>query len=170
MLLEEKTAVVYGGGGAIGGAVARAFAREGAAVFVTGRRRRPVEDVAADIRSAGGRAEAAVVDALDEAAVEAHLHEVVGTVGRVDISFNAVGMPNAEILGVPLVDLTGRPLAADTGACLTNLEAEASADETDDAPQRTRRDDWLVLRAPSAGTYRIAAPYKLPRGTACPTP
>lgn len=105
MLLEEKTAVVYGGGGAIGGAVARAFAREGAAVFVTGRRRRPVEDVAADIRSAGGRAEAAVVDALDEAAVEAHLHEVVGTVGRVDISFNAVGMPNAEILGVPLVDL-----------------------------------------------------------------
>ena len=69
-----------------------------------------------------------------------------------------------------LVDLTGRPLAADTGACLTNLEAEASADETDDAPQRTRRDDWLVLRAPSAGTYRIAAPYKLPRGTACPTP
>jgi len=37
MLLQNKNAVIYGGGGAIGGAVARAFAREGAKVFLTGR-------------------------------------------------------------------------------------------------------------------------------------
>ena len=38
MLLENRTAVIYGAGGAIGGAVARAFAREGAKVFLSGRR------------------------------------------------------------------------------------------------------------------------------------
>ena len=66
MLLKNKVAVIYGAGGAIGGAVARAFAREGAKLFLTGRRRAPVEAVAKDIVSAGGSAEAAEVDALDE--------------------------------------------------------------------------------------------------------
>jgi hypothetical protein len=45
------------------------------------------------------------VDALDEQAVDAHLRSVNDRVGRVDISFNAVGIPNAEILGVPLAEL-----------------------------------------------------------------
>jgi len=40
VLLEDKNAVIYGGGGKVGGAVARAFAREGAKVFLTGRTRR----------------------------------------------------------------------------------------------------------------------------------
>jgi len=48
MMLKDKAAVIYGAGGGIGGAVARAFAREGAAVFVTGRLRAPAEAVAAD--------------------------------------------------------------------------------------------------------------------------
>jgi len=64
MLPQNKNAVIYGAGGAIGGAVARAFAREGARLFLTGRRRAPVEAVAKDIVSAGGSAEAAEVDAL----------------------------------------------------------------------------------------------------------
>jgi NADP-dependent 3-hydroxy acid dehydrogenase YdfG len=54
MLLEDKTAVIYGGAGAIGSAVARAFAREGAAVFLAGRTLERLEEVAKDIRSAGG--------------------------------------------------------------------------------------------------------------------
>src|SRR5262249_2458378 len=101
MLLKDKVAVIYGANGAIGGAVARAFAGEGAKLFLTGRRRAPVEAVAKEI----GSAEAAEVDALDENAVDKHLRFVIGKAGRVDISFNAVGVPNSTILGVPLAEL-----------------------------------------------------------------
>ncbi|WP_217503526.1 SDR family NAD(P)-dependent oxidoreductase [Streptomyces lunaelactis] len=103
--MQDKVAVVYGAGGAIGGAVARAFAREGAKLFLTGRHLARVEAVAKDIVSTGGSAEAAEVDALDEQAVDRHLQSVMDQAGRVDISFNAVGVPNARILGVPLAEL-----------------------------------------------------------------
>jgi NAD(P)-dependent dehydrogenase (short-subunit alcohol dehydrogenase family) len=114
MMLEDKVAVVYGAGGAIGGAVARAFASEGAEVFLTGRAQAPLEALAQEI----GSSEAAAVDALDEQAVDAHLDHVIETAGRVDISFNAVGLPDADIVGVPLVDLDAAqfslPIAAYT--------------------------------------------------------
>jgi NAD(P)-dependent dehydrogenase (short-subunit alcohol dehydrogenase family) len=105
MILHDKVAVIYGAGGAIGGAVARAFASEGANVFLTGRLKAPVEAVAKDIVSAGGSAEAAEVDALDEQAVDRHLRSVIDQADRIDISFNAVGIRNAKILGVPLAEL-----------------------------------------------------------------
>jgi NAD(P)-dependent dehydrogenase (short-subunit alcohol dehydrogenase family) len=105
MLLRDKVAVIYGAGGGIGGAVARAFAREGAEVFLTGRKLAPVEVVASDVVAAGGSAGAAQVDALDEKAVDEHLQSVIETAGRLDISFNAIGIPDAKILGVPLVEL-----------------------------------------------------------------
>lgn len=105
MMLKDKVAVIYGAGGAIGGAVARAFASEGASLFLTGRHLTPVEVVAKDVFSAGGSAEAAEVDALDEQAVEKHLQSVIDKAGRVDISFNAVGISNTRILGVPLAEL-----------------------------------------------------------------
>ena len=101
MQLHEKVAVVYGAGGAIGGAVARAFASEGATVFATGRTLAPVEAVASQIPGV----EAAAVDALDERAVEEHLRSVVEKTGRVDISFNAVGIPDAKVVGVALADV-----------------------------------------------------------------
>lgn len=105
MLLQDKVAVIYGAGGAIGGAVSRAFASEGARVFLTGRIQAPVEVVAKDIVSAGGYAEVAEVDALDEPAVDRHLLTVLDKAGRIDISFNAIGIPDARILGVPLAEL-----------------------------------------------------------------
>ena len=105
MLLENKIAVVYGAGGSIGGAVARAFAEEGEQVYLTGHVLGPVEAVAGDIRAAGGFAEAAQVDALDEDAIDRHLQSMVDRAGRVDISFNAVGIPDAGVVGVPLVDI-----------------------------------------------------------------
>lgn len=105
MLLENKIAVIYGAGGAIGGAVARAFGREGATIFLTGRHRASIETVARDVVAAGGSAEVAEVDALDHQSVDRHLQSVIDTSGRLDISFNAVGIPNTKILGVPLVDL-----------------------------------------------------------------
>jgi NAD(P)-dependent dehydrogenase (short-subunit alcohol dehydrogenase family) len=105
MLLNNKVAVIYGAGGAIGGAVARAFASEGANLFLTGHNLAPVEAVAKEVVAAGGFAEAAAVDALDEQAVDKHLQSVIDKAGRVDISFNAIGIPNTKILGVPLVEL-----------------------------------------------------------------
>jgi NAD(P)-dependent dehydrogenase (short-subunit alcohol dehydrogenase family) len=105
MLLKDKVAVIYGAGGGIGGAVARAFASEGAQLFLTGHRLAPVEAVATDIVSSGGSAEAAEVDVLDEEAVGKHLQSVINKAGRIDISFNAVGIPDTKIVGVPLVEL-----------------------------------------------------------------
>jgi NADP-dependent 3-hydroxy acid dehydrogenase YdfG len=87
MLLKDKVAVIYGAGGATGGAVARAFASEGAKLFLTGRHLAPVEAVAKEVVAAGGSAEAAEVDALDEKAVDQHLQSVTDKAGRVDISF-----------------------------------------------------------------------------------
>jgi NAD(P)-dependent dehydrogenase (short-subunit alcohol dehydrogenase family) len=105
MLLKNKNAVIYGGGGAIGGAVARAFAREGAKVFLAGRTLVKLDVVAKEILASGGTVETAQVDALDEQAVDKHLQSVIDKAGRVDISFNAVGIPDKDILGVPLVEL-----------------------------------------------------------------
>jgi NAD(P)-dependent dehydrogenase (short-subunit alcohol dehydrogenase family) len=105
MILKDRVAVIYGAGGAIGGAVARAFAAEGARTFLTGRHLAPVEAVAHDIVANGGAAEAAAVDALDEQAVDAHLQSVIDNAGRVDVSFNAVGISDPGILGVPLAEL-----------------------------------------------------------------
>ena len=105
MMLKNKVAVIYGAGGAVGSAVARAFAREGAKLFLTGRHRAPVETVAKEIDSASGRAETAEVDALDEQSVDRHLQSVIDKAGRIDISFNAVGIPNTRLQGVPLVEL-----------------------------------------------------------------
>src|SRR2546430_5371393 len=87
-LLEGKTAIIYGGGGGIGGGVARTFAREGAKLFLVGRSREKLDAVAKDITSGGGSAEVAVLDALEEEAVDEHVQEVVSRAGRVDVSFN----------------------------------------------------------------------------------
>ena len=105
MMLKNKVAVIYGAGGGIGGAIARAFAKEGAKVFLTGLHGAAVEAVAKDIVAAGWPAEAAEVDALDEHAIDKHLQSVIDKVGRVDISFNAIAIPDAKLLGVPLVEL-----------------------------------------------------------------
>jgi 3-oxoacyl-[acyl-carrier protein] reductase len=103
MLLEGKTAVIYGGGGSIGGAVARAFGREGATVFLAGRTMEKLENVAEDIRAAGGAAETAVVDALDAAAVEKHADEVTSQTGSLDISMNVITHPATH--GTPLWEM-----------------------------------------------------------------
>ncbi len=103
-LLENKVAVIYGGGGAIGGAAARAFAGEGASVFVAGRTREKLERVVRDIVAAGGVAQASVLDALDEGAVERHAAEVAEKAGGIDIELNAVGLPHVQ--GTPFVDLS----------------------------------------------------------------
>lgn len=104
MLLDGKNAVIYGGGGAIGGAVAKAFAREGAKVFLAGRTLDTLNTVVEDILAAGGVAEAAVVDALDKQSIETYLGEATRKAGSLDISFNAIDLGDAQ--GAPLVKMT----------------------------------------------------------------
>lgn len=104
MLLEGRNAVIYGGGGSIGKAVSRAFAREGARVFLTGRTLSTLDEVAAEIRDAGGAAETAEVDALDERAVDGHADAVAAQAGSVDISFNLISQ--GDVQGTPLVEMT----------------------------------------------------------------
>jgi NAD(P)-dependent dehydrogenase (short-subunit alcohol dehydrogenase family) len=96
MLLENKVAVIYGAGGPIGGAVARAFAREGARVFLAGRTKAKLDKVADEIRSNGGAADTAVVDALDERAVNEYVDSVVRQAGYIDISFNVIGYGDVQ--------------------------------------------------------------------------
>jgi len=103
MLLEDRTAIVYGGSGAVGGAVAKAFAREGARVFLAARRMEPLEAIAADIRADGGRVEVAPVDAIDPVAVAAHLAAVADRAGPVKLMFNAIDWGDTQ--GQPMVEM-----------------------------------------------------------------
>ena len=103
MLLEGKVAVIYGGGGAIGGAVARVFAGEGARVYLAGRTTSKLDRVTSDIRSKGGVADAAVVDATDEKAVTDFVNGVVKQAGHIDISFNVISYGEVQ---KPLVALS----------------------------------------------------------------
>lgn len=125
MLLEDKVAVVYGAGGAVGSALVRTLAREGAEVFLAGRTRAKLESAA---EAAGGRTSVATVDALDEDDVGQHLESVLAAAGRVDVSVNAVGFDNGE-QGVPLTELTAdaytRPIAEYTRTHFVTAKAVA---------------------------------------------
>jgi 3-oxoacyl-[acyl-carrier protein] reductase len=116
VLLRNKVAVIYGGGGAVGGAVARAFAREGAQLFLAGRTAAPLEVVAKDVAAAGGRADVAQVDALEVEAVEGHLARVIDKAGRLDVSFNLVGYGDTQ--GAPLVEMARNRFAEPIGTAL----------------------------------------------------
>jgi NAD(P)-dependent dehydrogenase (short-subunit alcohol dehydrogenase family) len=91
LMLEGKHAVVFGGGGSIGTAVAKELATEGAEVFLAGRTSAGVEAAARQITAAGGRAHAAVIDTLDAPAVDDYVEAVVQQAGSLDIEFNATG-------------------------------------------------------------------------------
>jgi NAD(P)-dependent dehydrogenase (short-subunit alcohol dehydrogenase family) len=104
MLLKDKSAIIYGGGGAVGGAVAKAFAREGAHTFLTGRTAEKLEKVAAEIRANGGKADVAIIDALNQDAVERHLVTITDKVGPVRLMFNAIDWGDTQ--GQALVDMT----------------------------------------------------------------
>jgi NAD(P)-dependent dehydrogenase (short-subunit alcohol dehydrogenase family) len=116
MLLEDRTAVIYGGAGAIGSAVARVFAREGATVFLAGRTRTKLDAVADEIRASGGAARTAEVDALDEQAVDAHADGVAAERGGIDVSFNLIG--HGYVQGTPIHEMQVDDY---TGAVLTSV-------------------------------------------------
>jgi NAD(P)-dependent dehydrogenase (short-subunit alcohol dehydrogenase family) len=119
MLLENRNAVIYGGGGAIGGAVARVFAREGARVFLAGRTQSKLDAVAAEIAAAGGRAETARLDVFDELAVARHADAVAARAGSIDIALNAVSIMHDQ--GTTLADLSLDEFMRPIDGCMRTL-------------------------------------------------
>ncbi|HEX2036197.1 MAG TPA: SDR family oxidoreductase [Chloroflexota bacterium] len=152
MLLENKKAVIYGAGGAVGGAVARAFAREGAQLFLAGRTLARVAAVAEEITAAGGLAEAAQVDALDERAVEAHIAGVVEQAGRIDALFNAIGMQDVQ--GKPLVEMSLEDYSRPIGIATTSQFLTARA-----VARRMIEQGSGVILTITAGPARRAVPH-----------
>lgn len=127
MMLEGKSAVIYGGAGAIGSAVARAFAREGATVHLVGRTRARLDEVAEQIRAGGGAVETAELDALDEAAVDEHADTMAARLGSLDISFNAISL--GDVHGTPLAEMSledfERPVVTATRTMFLTTRAAA---------------------------------------------
>jgi 3-oxoacyl-[acyl-carrier protein] reductase len=148
-LLQGKTALVYGAGGAIGAAVSRAFAAEGAAVFLAGRTESRVEKVARDIRQEGGKAETAVVDALDEEKVDAFVDAVAKRTRRIDISFNVISFGDIQqpLMQIDVDDFT-RPITLATRTHFLTTRAAAS--------YMTKQKSGVVLMFGGSGPQTVA--------------
>lgn len=156
-MLEGKTAVIHGGGGAIGGAVARAFAGAGARVYLAGRTRARLEAVANDL---GEAAEVAVLDALDERAVAEHAAAVAAEAGGIDIALNAVSFRYPS--GTPFAELTVQDVMHPIESFLrTNLITAMAV-----APHMTARGSGALLTLSTVGS-RFARPGNLGYGTTC---
>jgi 3-oxoacyl-[acyl-carrier protein] reductase len=149
MLLEDKTAIVYGATGAIGSEVARAFAAEGARVHLVGRSREPLEDLATMIDRAGGRVEVAPVDASDRTAVEQHLDAVVRHSAGIDVAFNATS--NDDLQGTPLVNMADDDVLRPVTKAVTTHLILATAVARHMIPRRTG-----VILAMGGGREAIA--------------
>lgn len=101
--LSGRVAMVTGGGSGIGAAVVRLLARSGATVAVTDLRREPAEQVADEVRAAGGSAFPVVVDVRDDAAVDAAVAQVLQTAGGLHLAVNSAG---TTVTGTPIADVT----------------------------------------------------------------
>jgi 3-oxoacyl-[acyl-carrier protein] reductase len=110
----------------MGGAVGRAFAREGARVFLAGGTLAKLDKVAGEIRANGGAAETAQVDAMDQFAVESHADQVAAVAGSIDISFNAISINVVQ--DIPLVEMSLEDFMAPiTDACRTHSVTATTA-------------------------------------------
>jgi 3-oxoacyl-[acyl-carrier protein] reductase len=160
MLLTNKNAVIYGGAGDVGGAVARAFAREGARVFLAGRTLATLESAAGEIRESGGMAETTQVDAYDLQSVEQSLDDVIARAGRIDISFNAVG--HDDVQGQPLLEMTQALFAQPVNKAMISYFNTATA-----AARRMTKQGSGVILAISANAARLTYPNQGGFGVAC---
>lgn len=159
-LLTDKNAVIYGGAGGLGAGVARVFAREGATVFLAGRTREPLQAVAAEIAAEGGTAYCAVVDALDEQAVEDHVRGVVEQAGSVNVSFNLIS--RGDVQGTPLLEMDLEDFLApiDTGARSNFITARAAA-----RPMVRQRSGVILMITSGSGAVLKPSPQFSMGGT-----
>lgn len=157
MLLRDKTAVVYGAGGSIGGAMAKEFAAQGAHCFLVGRTPAKLDAVAAQIRDAGGRAETALVDVLDGSAVDDHADAVVTQTGSLDISVNVI---TQEALFQPLSDVP----VEDFGAAIQRITVSQLTTTKAAARHMAKQESGVILffggsdhqnKEPGMGTVQV---------------
>jgi 3-oxoacyl-[acyl-carrier protein] reductase len=160
MLLADKNAVIYGAGGAVGRVVAHTFAREGAKVFLAGRTLEPLDAVAREIRTAGGIAEIAQVDALDGQSIEQHLDDIVRQAEHIDVSFNLIGWQ--DIQGKSLIDMT-----YDEFSLPITIGMQTQFLTTTAAARHMTRQGSGVILALSATAALGAAPHVGGFGAAC---
>lgn len=106
MLVEGKVAVIFGGSGAIGSAVAHALAREGAQVYLGARNQDKLSSVADEIRAAGGKAETFLIDVLDEQSTSEHVAQLALQTGGFDVVINATGFVHNQGKGIAELSLT----------------------------------------------------------------
>lgn len=160
MLLQDNKAVIYGGSGALGRGIARAFAREGASLFLAGRTRARLEEVAHELSASGTPVETAELDALDPHAVEQHANAVAATAGGIDIAVNAVGVPHVQ--GTAFADLSladfMQPIAAYARTNFITAKAVA--------PHMSRQGSGVIL-TPSTPAARMSGQGFLGYGVTC---
>ncbi len=151
--LKNKVAVVYGNGNT-GSAIAKAFASEGAKVFLAGKTISKLKAIADEIKSASGLIETAEIDALNESAIEQHLNEIINKEGRVDISFNAIGLAHKCIQGIPLTELAAKSFMLPVTTYLQSHFITAKAA----AKQMIQQGNGVILmHTPNAS--RISPPF-----------
>jgi NAD(P)-dependent dehydrogenase (short-subunit alcohol dehydrogenase family) len=158
--LKNKVAVVYGNG-AVGGAIAKAFAGEGAKVFLAGLTTAKLKAIADEILFDGGAIETSRLDALNEQAVDAHMADVINKTGRIDISFNAIGIYQKDVGHIPLLDLSvegfSLPIATYTQSHFITAKAAAK--------RMVKQGNGVILMH-TANLSRISAPLAGGRGPA----
>jgi 3-oxoacyl-[acyl-carrier protein] reductase len=98
MTLQGRVALITGASQGIGHACARALAREGATVAVAARNRQKLDDLVAEITTAGGKAEAFVIDVADEDQVKSQIKKALAQLGKVDILVNNAGITRDQLL------------------------------------------------------------------------
>jgi NAD(P)-dependent dehydrogenase (short-subunit alcohol dehydrogenase family) len=154
--LADKNAIIYGAAGGLGRGVARAFAREGATVFLVGRTESRLQHLADTITQEGGHTEVAVVDALDPDAVDAHLASVIAEHGRIDISLNLVS--RGDVQGTPLLDMNVDDLLAPviTGLTANFVTAQAAARQ-----MRHQATGGVILTVTSGSGF-VQGPHQQP--------
>jgi NAD(P)-dependent dehydrogenase (short-subunit alcohol dehydrogenase family) len=160
MILKDKVAVIYGAGGAIGGAAARAFAREGASVSLVGRTLASLEIVAKEIAEVGGVVDVAPLDASDKQAVEDHLSALVKKAGHLDISFNVIGLGDTQ--GFPLVEMAPSRFTLPIITAMNSHFVTATAAARHMAQQKSG-----VILAITANVVRMPVPNVGGFGVAC---
>jgi NAD(P)-dependent dehydrogenase (short-subunit alcohol dehydrogenase family) len=149
-LLHDKSTIIYGAGGGIGAGVALEFARQGARLFLAGRTREPLERVAEPVAALGADVVVAVVDALDEEAVERHADDVLDAAGRIDVSVNLIS--RGDVQGTPLIEMAAEDLMAPvlTGLRANFLTARAAA------RRMVRSGSGVILTVTSGSSHGVA--------------
>jgi 3-oxoacyl-[acyl-carrier protein] reductase len=160
MNLKQKNAIIYGAGGSMGGAIAKALADAGARVFLVGRDTGSLQKLASEIIASGGQAEYGQVDALDEKSVNDYMDGLVQKTGSIDISFCLISLEDVQ--NIPLVDMDVEDFVRPVARAMRSQFLTAAA-----AGKYMRKQGYGTILSLSATPATIAYPLVGGFGPAC---